>query len=199
MIREIGMDDEDPNLDREEADLAGIGSADQLPVGCMSNWQASTCGVAARFLDARNAGRSRPGAAVQRVAVTLREGGRKLASGNLISIDDRFAVRLSTVGMTPPKADGKIKRHTRPDRRPIKPSCHCPVSCAHQCGSTHDRSAQSHPHPGGRGPASLHRDGGNLLHQAVGGLPSGAQRARRAADPPNSALNALAIILSGYS
>ncbi|MDO6966470.1 FliM/FliN family flagellar motor switch protein [Rhizobium alvei] len=105
MIRETGMADEDPQMGREETDLAEIGSADQLPVRVHVE-------LASLDLPLSQLGSWVPGALVDiglgplanGLPITLRVGGRKLASGNLITIDDRFAVRLSTVGMAPAKS-----------------------------------------------------------------------------------------------
>jgi flagellar motor switch/type III secretory pathway protein FliN len=105
MIRETGMADEETQMDSAEADLAEIGEADQLPVRVHVE-------LASLDLPLAAIGAWAPGALVDiglgplsnGLPVTLRVGGRKLASGNLITLDDRFAVRLSAVTITPPKS-----------------------------------------------------------------------------------------------
>jgi type III secretion system YscQ/HrcQ family protein len=105
MIRETGMADEDPQMGRQETDLAEIGSADQLPVRVHVE-------LASLDLPLSQLGAWVPGTLVDiglgplsnGLPITLRVGGRKLASGNLITIDDRFAVRLSAVGLPPAKS-----------------------------------------------------------------------------------------------
>lgn len=105
MIRETEMVDEETHMGREETDLAEIGSADQLPVRVQVE-------LASLDLPIAQLSAWTPGTLVDiglgplsnGLPITLRVGSKKLASGNLITIDDRFAVRLSAVGITPTKS-----------------------------------------------------------------------------------------------
>jgi flagellar motor switch/type III secretory pathway protein FliN len=105
MIREIIMSNEDPAVDAEERDLAVSGGIDQLPVRVHVE-------LASIDLSVAELGGWASGSLVDiglgplsnGLPVTLRVGGRKLASGNLITIDDRFAVRLSDASTAGPKS-----------------------------------------------------------------------------------------------
>lgn len=104
IIREISMGNEDPRIEAEEADLAAGGAIDQLPVRVHVE-------LATLDLPIAELGAWGPGTLVDiglgplanGLPVTLRVGARKLASGNLITIDDRFAVRLSGLATDPLK------------------------------------------------------------------------------------------------